>query len=250
MSVLLNKMITIKNVQRLSWRKSSVYVSPRPYHALAFRAKGTAIFTHEDSTVTSLPETITYMPANYHYHAEYPDANEIYVIHFDSDTNLKLESYLIEPALSVFSLFKNAFEIWNSGKDAYYFKTMSIYFEILALIASRANTVHRGSSYNDFIIALEYMKNNFTNPELSIERLSEMANMSNTYFRKLFVERVGETPSRHLTTLRLHHAENLLLSGKYSIEDIAYLSGFNDAKYFSRTVKKIYGYPPSRLYKK
>ena len=94
------------------------------------------------------------------------------------------------------------------------------------------------------------MKNNFTNPELSIERLSEMANMSNTYFRKLFVERVGETPSRHLTTLRLHHAENLLLSGKYSIEDIAYLSGFNDAKYFSRTVKKIYGYPPSRLYKK
>lgn len=248
---LLDKKINaiIKNIQLLSWEKSSVYVAPRPYHALAFRLKGDAKFTHGESTVISTQGSITYMPANYSYYAEYPDANEILVIHFDSDAVLELENYTPVSTASILSLFKNAFNVWNDEKQASYYKTMSIFYEILANIAAQADTFYRSNLYDDFIIAVEYMKNNFTDCEFSIEKLAQIANMSNTYFRKIFVERFGETPSKYLTRLRLQHAENLLLSGNYSINEIAFMSGFNDSKYFSRVVKKMYGYPPSQLYR-
>jgi AraC-like DNA-binding protein len=56
------------------------------------------------------------------------------------------------------------------------------------------------------------------------------------------------TPTKYLVSKRLIHAEKLLSTGKYSIKEVAEMSGFCDVKYFSRVVKKEYGVPPSKLY--
>ena len=230
MSFLLNKTIPIiiKNIQHLYWGKSSVFVSPRPYHALAFRVCGNAEFKHGDSAISAPAETITYMPANYSYAAEYTDANEMYVIHFEADITLEFENYQISHPASTLSLFKNAYKIWTSERKEYYFKAMSVYYEILSDIAFQTDTFYISNSYNNFLKAFEYMKSHYTDKNLSIEQLADIADMSNTYFRKLFVKRVGETPSKYLTTLRLQHAETLLSQGSFSINEVALLSGFND----------------------
>ena len=72
--------------------------------------------------------------------------------------------------------------------------------------------------------------------------------MSETYFRRLFYKNFFQTPTQYITKLKLKYAEELLSSGKYSIEETAYMSGFSDAKYFSRVIKSVYGYPPSKLF--
>ena len=74
------------------------------------------------------------------------------------------------------------------------------------------------------------------------------AHMSGTYFRRLFLNRFNMTPNKYLISKRLIYAEKLLSSGKYSIKEVAEMSGFCDVKYFSRVVKKEYGVPPSKLY--
>ena len=48
----------------------------------------------------------------------------------------------------------------------------------------------------------------------------------------------------------LIYAKTLLSSGEYSIAEISEKSGFKDVKYFSRVVKKEYGVPPSKLYRR
>lgn len=93
------------------------------------------------------------------------------------------------------------------------------------------------------------MEENYLSSDFSVEKAVDAAHMSNTYFRKLFIEKFGITPSKYITAKRLNYAENLLSSGKYTVERTAELSGFCDAKYFSRVVRKHYGCSPSKLYK-
>lgn len=240
--------IRIKDVQHLHFKKSSVLVAPRPYHALAFRVKGNAVFTKGDYSVTASEGSITYMPANYGYHADYTDENEIIVIHFDSETELDIEIYDLYSPHTILNLFRSARNTWYDAAQAYYYRTMAIFYEILADISAQTDVFYNSELYSDFFEAVEYMKKNFTDYTLTVDRLACMANMSNTYFRKLFHERFGENPSKYLVTLRLQYAEKLLSKGNLTVGEVALMSGFNDSKYFSRVVKKVYGYPPSRIF--
>lgn len=125
---------------------------------------------------------------------------------------------------------------------------MSIFYEILASISMQTNEFYKTESSKSFYEAVEFMKKNYTDSNLTVEELSRIAKMSNTYFRKLFYNNFGEKPSKYITNLRLRHAENLLSQGNISINDVALSSGFSDPKYFSRVVKKTYGYSPSKIY--
>ena len=93
-------------------------------------------------------------------------------------------------------------------------------------------------------------RDNYTDPEFSVNTMVERAAMSNTYFRKLFVIRFGTTPVKHLAEMRLSHAEKLLSSGTYTVAEAAESSGFSDVKYFTRLVHREFGVPPSMLYKR
>ena len=96
--------------------------------------------------------------------------------------------------------------------------------------------------------AIEYMEKNYTSVECTVEEIVAKARMSNTYFRKLFLRKFNMNPIKYLISKRLIYAEKLLSTGKYSIKEVAEMSGFCDVKYFSRVVKKEYGVPPSKLY--
>ena len=245
----INTGIKINDVSFLSWEKSMVTVAPRPVHALAFRVKGSAIFNKETSPVISKEGNITYMPAFQGYTADYPERNEIFVIHFTTDEDFDLDNYNLFSSNTILNLFKKAYTIWNEGGPAYYHRTMAVFYEILSNISSQWDVFYKSEIYKDFFAAVDYMKKSFPDPALTVETLAKMANMSSTYFRKLFHERIGETPSKYLVSLRLQYADNLLATGNYSINQVAEMAGFNDVKYFSRVVKKVYGYPPSKLYK-
>ena len=245
----LKESVKIEIICPMQWEASDVYVAPRPYHALVFRIKGNAIFTHKDKVVTASPGTVTYMPANYDYTAHYPDGNEIIVIHFYLEKELEIENFTPFSSVSVMTLFKNAHQIWSSGDECYYNKTMILFYEILCSLSPVDRPKRNSAAYKCFLSATEYMKENYTDANLSVESLAKSANISGTYFRRLFLEKYGETPLEYLTKLRLRHAESLLMARNCSIEEVALLSGFSDPKYFSRVVKKVYGCPPSHLYR-
>lgn len=55
-------------------------------------------------------------------------------------------------------------------------------------------------------------------------------------------------PVDFLRQKRLHIASQLIINSDYDISEIAVITGFNDAKYFSKRFKEIYKLTPS-LYK-
>ncbi len=81
--------------------------------------------------------------------------------------------------------------------------------------------------------------------DLRVEELARECGMSECWFIRSFRQRTGMTPQRYLTAVRLNHARELLESSSFNIGEIAALSGYENALYFSRIFRKYIGIAPS-----
>ncbi len=244
-----NISIKIKDICFMAWDKSRVEVAARNVHALVYRKKGSALFAAGDKRTETNEGDVFYMPAGLSYSADYGEYNEVYVFHFESDCTSAMENFTPSNTNAVGHLFKEAVEIWESRKEGYYFSAMAILNKILKKVSLDCADSGVYEYPPLFLDACTFMETTFTSSELCVESMADMAHISGTYFRKLFLKRYGTTPSKYLNSLRLSHGEKLLSEGRYSVEEVAAMSGFNDVKYFSRQIKKEYGVPPSKLYK-
>ncbi|MEZ4793344.1 MAG: AraC family transcriptional regulator [Gelidibacter sp.] len=83
----------------------------------------------------------------------------------------------------------------------------------------------------------EYTMNHFKT-DISLETISEIANMTKNAFCKYFKKRTNKTYVQFLNELRIDHASRLLTSSKdLSVAEIAEKSGFNNISNFNRQFK-------------
>ena len=74
--------------------------------------------------------------------------------------------------------------------------------------------------------------------------------MSQVYFRKLFREAWGCTPSQYAVSVRLQRAKALMEYPFLTLEECAEQSGFSSLQYFCKVFKKEVGTTPSKYRKK
>ena len=85
----------------------------------------------------------------------------------------------------------------------------------------------------------EYTMNHF-DKEISLNHISEVANMTKNAFCKYFKKRTNKTYVQFLNELRIEHTCKLLLADHdYSVVEIAELSGFNNISNFNRQFKLL-----------
>ena len=103
---------------------------------------------------------------------------------------------------------------------------------------------------------VEIMKNeiikNFINPEFKVEHAAKNTNYNIDYMRRCFKKEVGINPIAYLNSLRIENAKKLLKQNRYSkytVSEIATMSGFYDVGYFSRVFKKSTGINPREMYR-
>ena len=80
---------------------------------------------------------------------------------------------------------------------------------------------------------------------LTVPELAKMCCLSESSLYKRCVEHFDSTPSRLLAEYRLNNAGNYLLSGAYSIKEVARLTGYSDEFSFSKAFRRFFGVPPS-----
>ncbi len=78
----------------------------------------------------------------------------------------------------------------------------------------------------------------------TLASMARNAAMSVANFRLHFHRLTGRAPGGYLLELRLKKAAAMLQSGRSSVSEIAFLTGFNDANYFSRQFHRYYGKSP------
>lgn len=113
------------------------------------------------------------------------------------------------------------------------------YNSLSSFIYNKKYTDNEGTRMRN---VFEYTMNNFDR-SISLETISEVANMTKNAFCKYFKKRTNKTYIQFLNELRLEHACRLLSTeNEFSISDIAEQSGFNNMSNFNRqfmTFKKV-----------
>ncbi|UYP00808.1 GyrI-like domain-containing protein [Oceanotoga sp. DSM 15011] len=83
------------------------------------------------------------------------------------------------------------------------------------------------------------------NDNISFQDIAEEVYSSPYHFHKVFKKLTGETVNNCVKRLRLERSSIYLIESNFSIEKIAYLSGYDTSEGFSKAFKKAYGLQPS-----
>ena len=163
---------------------------------------------------------------------------------------------------------ENQVEGLNTGADAYVTKPFDPTY-LLALIKSQLKNREKARSMlgkatqtdnieenilspqdNVFMTDLYHlMENELSNPELDVARMTELLRISRTKFYYKVKGLTGENPSTFFKTYKLNRAAELIAEEKYTVSEIADMTGFSTLSHFSKSFKKQCGVNPSEYRK-
>ena len=86
-----------------------------------------------------------------------------------------------------------------------------------------------------------YVKEHFSNPEISLAQMADMIYMNPNYLSRAFKKRTGKTFREYLFDLRMEEAFKLLRHTSLKSYEVAEKVGINDPGYFSTCFKKKFG---------
>lgn len=90
-----------------------------------------------------------------------------------------------------------------------------------------------------------HIEENFSNPELDVDFLASKMDMSRSSLYGKIRSLVDVTPNDLIRITRLKNAAKLLAEGKYRINEVCYMVGFNSPSYFAKCFLKQFGVSPS-----
>lgn len=93
--------------------------------------------------------------------------------------------------------------------------------------------------------AIQYVEDNISRNELSVEELSGVLNMSRVHLYKKMLSITGKTPVEFIRIIRLKRAAQYLRESQQTISEIAFQTGFSNPKYFRKYFKEEFGVLPS-----
>ena len=85
--------------------------------------------------------------------------------------------------------------------------------------------------------------------EISLNQLAELVEMNASYLSSVFKKETGMAYSEYLIQCRIKQASRLLAETSLSVSEVAYRSGYQDARYFSKQFSKQVGLKPSEYRK-
>lgn len=105
----------------------------------------------------------------------------------------------------------------------------------------------RSISTKSFVFkAKEYVHNNYSDEELSLDNICEVLGISNSYFSTIFKKETGNSFIGYLTDYRMERAARLLIETNEKSYIIAKNVGYSDPNYFSYVFKRKFGVSPSK----
>lgn len=237
-----NLAISVIKVMTYRQRARKISVPARNFTAIILRPYSSGKYICNNKTINFEPGSICITPADVDYERTVFEVEDVYVVYFNmlNFVTKDVQILQISDVEKYKKLFLKALEIKEENDIGSSFHISAAVYEILAEI--KRDFGHTENSKDNRIIqSAEYMHQNFSNPELSIEEVAKKVFLSSAYFRREFAKIYGTSPKEYLDTLRIQHAVLLLETGDFRAKEIAVHCGFTDASYFRTFFKRKTG---------
>lgn len=236
-----NLAITVIDVLNYHQKREKVFVEARPYSAITLRLKTPGKYKCKNKIISFEPESICLIPAGVSYERNNFE-EDILVIHFNMFNYVleEIQVFKIADCEKYKSLFLKALNLKYENNTGSMYRITSILYEILAELTADVGFATNVKD-NRIIESAEYMRQNFWDPSLSIEELTNKACVSSAYYRREFNRLYGSSPKEYLDTLRIQYAKSLLETGYFSQKEVSLRCGYTDVGYFRTVFKRKIG---------
>lgn len=94
---------------------------------------------------------------------------------------------------------------------------------------------------------IDHINANLNKP-LPVDELAAVSGLSRAHFSRIFAECEGLPPAEFVLQKRMQHATKLLTNAAFlPIKEVAIMTGFDDANYFSKVFRRVYGASPTEF---
>ena len=197
--------------------------------------KGNLLFLSPDAAYTIITEkAFRHYTINFDIHESTSKLDELdrpYLLATDDSTE-RLR-YLSEKVVN----------LWTSKRAGCEMQAVGRLYELLSVFYYDCVIEVDTQSNGRLLCAKEYIERHFAS-SISLNELARLTDMSVTHFRREWKKHYNITPLAYRNSIRLSFARELILSGYYTVSEIAEKCGFDDVGYFIRFFKKHTGITP------
>ena len=213
----------------------------RGSHGLALHISGKRKYVFEGKkTFYTGKNDIIFMPEYSSYVVETELPGACYAINFKITEEINFEPFILNIGDLVTDKFKQAEKAFRLKTAGYEMRCKeSLYSVICAMLDEYEKKYVPKNTENIIKPAIDYIHENYISENISVEYLAKICGISTVYLRNIFLKCKNTTPVKYINDLKLARAKELIVSGYYSIPQIAELSGFGDESYFCRYFKKM-----------
>lgn len=156
----------------------------------------------------------------------------------------------------VFNTANALFELMQKKSSFYRIAVTGKIYELFSLILDNKlffeniSSLNSGDEKSNTTLkkVLSFIRENYDKP-LTLEQMSNVAQMSDKYFCSFFKKMTNKTPFEYLNCYRIECSARKLTVTDLSVTDIAYGCGFNDLSYYIKTFKSLMGVTPKEFRK-
>ena len=228
------------------------YHNNRTSHGLVINDTGNNkdyIFS-DCTTIKTKAFSVFYLPKGSTYRInDYNKTTGCWAINFDLRDEISEKPFVVQfkSSDSILDNFKecvNAFKKSLDNRDLIIRK--NLYEIILKIKKECAKNYTPGKKAILIKPALDYINQNFNDNDLSVKELARICGISENYLRRIFQEKVNQSPKEYIIKCRIDYAKKLLLSGQFSVSEIAEMCGYTEPCHFSREFSKRAGVVPNK----
>ncbi len=215
------------------------------FYQLGIKFEGETEIFYNKKKITFSAGDVLFLPkenrADIPYNKTFIKSGTGICIFFNSDHFLHDKPVLFKNGKFVESLYR---QICNSHQRKDNFKTLSLFYEIISFLNESI------SEKSKLDCATAYIADHINDSFIDLQLLAQQSGVSEDYFRHLFKQIYGVSPTQYIAEQKIICIKDHLLTSGKNIKEISRLSGFRDQNYFSRFFKKHTGLTPGEFKKR
>lgn len=215
-------------------------------HAIIIKLQGTTEYRTLENTWLLSAGQILFVAKESTYFVREVTSGYSYVVNFESPAPYaqSVAKLPLPPDFDVLPLADKLYRAWQKENT---YGTMAALYSLLDKAATALRKTYASPRERRLLEpVMAYLNAHLTDPDLTLDHLSQLAGVSDAYLRRVFKKQYGTAPAGFVIRERIRLAKQLLLSTEASrISQVASQVGYSDPLYFSRLFKKYTGLSPT-----